>query len=134
MASRFSTVAANTAADAIAALLDGGFLRLYDGTRPTTAESAVTNQVLLAEIAFGDPAFGAAVGGIATANALTAEDSALATGTATWFRCVTNGGASVFDGSIGIAGDGANLTLNDVAIELGASVSISAGPFTTPKE
>jgi hypothetical protein len=119
--------AANAAADAVCALLDGGSLRIYDGTQPATANTAVGSQVKLAELAFDTPAFDPAVAGVATANAITSAN-ALATGTATWFRAVTSGGATVFDGSVGTSG--ANLNLNIVAIVSGSSVGIAGFTYT----
>jgi hypothetical protein len=122
---KLSNAAANAAADAVTAQLDGGFLRIYDGTQPADADTAIGAQVLLAELTFNATAFGAAVAGVATANAITSDSSANATGTATWFRAVRSNGTSVvYDGSVGTATS--NLVLNSVAISAGAAVSVSA--------
>ena len=45
--------AANAACDAHAALLNTGYLRIYDGTQPTDAGTAIGAQVLLAGPATG---------------------------------------------------------------------------------
>jgi hypothetical protein len=82
-------------------MLDGGSVKIFDGTQPATADTAITTQVLLAEATFATPAFAAAVAGVASAHPLTAESDAPASGTAAWVRCVTSGGAPVFDGSCG---------------------------------
>lgn len=128
---KISEAAANAAVNAVVDLLDGGTLRIYGGTQPADADTAVTDQTLLAELTFGTPAFGDASGGVAEANAITQDSAANATGTATWFRALTSGGATVFDGSVGTSG--ANLNLNSVAIQAGATVSVTALTYTQPK-
>src|SRR5467141_2554110 len=93
-----------TLADTMAALLNTGYIRIYDGTQAATADTAVGAQVLLAELRFGATAFAGSVNGVATANAITADSSANNTGTATWFRALkSDGTTTVFDGSVGTA-------------------------------
>lgn len=119
----------NAAIDNVCGNLNSGFLRIYDGTQATDADTALGAQVLLAELTFGGTAFGAAVAGSASANAITSDTSANATGTATWFRCLKSDGTTVvFDGSVGTAT--ANLILNSVAISSGATVACSAFSVT----
>jgi hypothetical protein len=129
---KLSNVAANAEADAVCALANNGFLRIYDGTQATSADTALGAQVLLAELTFGATAFGAASAGVATANAITQDSSANATGTATWFRVLKSDGTTVlFDGSVGTSA--ANLNLNSVAISSGAAVQVTALTFTAQK-
>jgi hypothetical protein len=129
---KLSNVAANAEADGVCALANNGFLRIYDGTQAVTADTAVGAQVLLAELTFGATAFGAASAGVSTANAITQDSSANATGTATWFRVLKSDGTTVlFDGSVGTSG--ANLNLNSVAITTGAAVQVTALTFTAQK-
>jgi hypothetical protein len=127
-----SNTAANAAADAVCVLANTGYLRIYDGTQAATADTAVGSQVLLAELRMNATAFGAASAGVATANAITADASANATGTATWFRVLKSDGTTVlWDGSVGTAS--ANLVLNSVAISSGAAVAVSALTYTQSK-
>lgn len=124
-APKFSARAVSTKADALLALADGGALRIYDGAKPATADTPLTDQVCLAELRFGTPAFAAAVAGEADAHALTPEASAPATGTATWFRVLTRDGlTALFDGTVGTVN--ADLILNSVAIEAGAELAVTA--------
>lgn len=129
---KLSDTAANAAADAVCALLNTGYLRIYDSTgtgQPANANTAVTTQVLLAELRFGATAFAGASAGVATANAITSDSSANATGTATWFRALKSDGTTVvFDGSVGTATS--NLVLNSVAIASGAAVACTAFTYT----
>jgi len=130
--SQLSTTAVNAAADAVVDLLDGGYLRIYNGTQPPDANTAVSDQTLLAELRFGTPAFGDASGGEAEANAITAEDSALDDGTATWFRALQSDGSTiVFDGSVDTAN--ANLILDNVEILTGMAVDVTALTYTQPQ-
>jgi len=124
--------AANAAADAVVDLLNSGKLRIYDGSQPTTADTDVTTQTLLAELVLNATAFGDAVDGVATANAITADSSADATGTASWFRVLqSNGTTKMFDGSVGTSG--CDLNLNSVAIQINAEVSVTSFTYTQPK-
>jgi hypothetical protein len=88
-------------------------------------------QVKLARLTFGNPAFGAAVAGVAAANAITADSAADATGTATWFRALKSDGTAVLDGSVGTATS--NLILNTVSIVANAQVSVSSFTLTENK-
>ena len=119
---------ANAAADAAVALANGGKLRIYSGSQPATAATAVSGQTLLAELTLASPAFGAASNGVATANSITADSSADATGTAAWFRVVSSGGTGLWDGSV--ATSGADLNLDSVSIVAGGNVSVSSFTFT----
>jgi hypothetical protein len=119
----------NAALDAaLDTVLDAGSLRIYDGTQPTDADTALGAQVLLAQLTLNATAFAAASGGSKAANAITTDSSANATGTATWGSFVTSGAVRLFDFSVGTSG--ANLNLNSVAISSGAAVSVSAFTVT----
>jgi hypothetical protein len=122
---KMSNASANAEANALAALLNNGYLRIYDGAQPATADTAIGAQVKLAELRFGATAFGAAANGVITANAITADSDADATGTAAWFRCFESDGTTpVMDGSVGASG--CDLNINSVAIQIHAQVSVSS--------
>jgi len=124
-----SNTAVSAAADAVCPLLNNGYLRIYDGSKPNDANTAITSQVLLAELRFNATAFGSASNGVATANAITADSSANASGTATWFRALKSDGTTVvMDGSVGTSS--ADLVMNSVSISSGAQVSVSAFTYT----
>lgn len=125
--------AANAAVDAMAALLNAGKLRIYAGAQPADADTALSGQTLLAELTFANPAFGAGVAGVATANAITGDATADATGTAAFFRALKSDGVTVvYDGSVG-AGGSFDLVLNTVAIQAGAQVNVTALTLTESK-
>lgn len=141
MASSISNVAARAACDAVVDLVDGGagagLLRIYSGTIPADADTALGAQVLLAELTMSDPAFGSAAdanpGGRATANAITGDTSANATGTASFYRLVDSTGTVIVQGSVTATGGGGDLTLNSVAIQSGAAVTVTSFTLTMPE-
>lgn len=122
-----TAAAANAAADAMAALCNGGTLRIYSGTQPASAATAASG-TLLAELTLGSPAFGSASNGVATANAITGDTSADATGTAGWFRVRNSSGTAVFDGEVGTSG--ADLNLSSTSIQSGAEVNVTSLTIT----
>jgi hypothetical protein len=110
-AATLANVAANAAADAVCALLNSGYLRVYDGTRPATTDTALSGNTLLAEFRFAATAFGAASAGVATANAIDPETSAPASGTATFGRLFkTDGTTAVMDGEVGTSSSDINIS------------------------
>jgi hypothetical protein len=130
----FANIFTRAAVDAGCALANGGFLDIYNGTQPTDAETAITTQTKLAHLALSATAFGAstvlgAAGSrvaTATANTITDDTSADATGTATWFRVTKSTGVAVFDGSVGAVGDTADLILATTSIVAGQDVAVSS--------
>lgn len=115
----------NGQADNLSARLNSGFLRIYDGAQPATADTAIGAQVLLAELTFSATAAPAASNGLITFNAIGADTSANATGTATWYRAfASNGTTVVMDGSVGTATS--NLILNSTSIVILGNVSVSS--------
>ncbi len=129
--SKLAVARRNAALDNILGNLNNGYLRIYDGTQPTDADTAIGAQVLLAELTFGATAFAAASGGSASANAITNDSSANATGTATWFRAfASNGTTVIMDGSVGTATS--NCVINSTAIQANAAVSVTSFVVTFP--
>lgn len=114
----------NGQGDDLARRLDNGYLRIYDGTKATNADTAVGAQVLLSEHRFSATSAPGASGGLVTFSAITDDTSANASGTATWFRCLASDGTTVvMDGNVGTSGT--NLVLNSTTITAGATVKIT---------
>lgn len=127
-----SIVARNAELDALAPLANSGKLRIYDGSQPATPETAVTTQNQLAELTMNATAFGAASGGIITANAITDDTDADFTGNAAWYRLLKSDGTTVlWDGSVGTSS--ADLIMNSIAIQIHARVSITSLTYTLPQ-
>lgn len=129
LALAFSTTARNERVQRIQVNIDlgagAGLLRILDGTRPATCGTATT---LLAELTFSDPCAPAASSAVLTMSAITADSSANATGTATWFRCVDSTGTCVLDGAVGTSGS--DLNLNSTSISIGQNVAVSSFTIT----
>lgn len=129
---KLSNAAVNAEVDALTALAANGYIRIYDGAQPANADTAVTTQTLLAELRLNATAFGAAVAGVATANAITSDSAANATGTAAWFRVLKSDSSTVlWDGTVGTGTH--DLVFATVAFVAGAIISISSLTFTLPK-
>lgn len=133
----FADATTIAAVNAIAVLCNSGTLKIYSGTQPTDANTAITSQTLLSTLTFGSTAFASATASgsagskvvTATANSITSDTNAAATGTAAWFRCLKSDGTTVvMDGSVGTSG--ADLNLNTTSIVSGATVSCSSFTIT----
>lgn len=121
----------NEMLDAIKDNFNSGKLRVYSGTRPTDADTALSGNTLLAELTFNATAFAAASGGVLTANAITSDSAADATGTASFVRVYESDGTTpICDMSVGV-GSG-ECQLNTLSIVQNAVVSCSACTITNP--
>lgn len=131
---RLTNASASAAADAVVDRIDvggAGTIKIYSGTIPTDADTAIGAQVLLATLTFSATAFGAAANGVATASAITSDSSADATNTAAWARIASGGGTTVMDVTVGTSGD--DINFNTVSFVTGATVAITALTYTQPK-
>lgn len=126
-----SDTAANAAVSAIVALANSGTINFYTGVQPVNANTALSGNTLLATLTFGNPAFGAPVGGVATANAIT-SGTAVATGTATFARILESNGTTVlWDATVGTSGTA--IVMGTTSIVTGGVVSISSATYTLPE-
>lgn len=128
----YTTAVRNAKLDAITtAVGNAGLLRIYDATGgvPANANTAITTQVLLAELVCGSPFAAAASGGVLTANAISNDASANATGTAAFFRITDSAGTTTkYQGTVGTSG--ADLNLNTTSIVSGGPVAVSSLTIT----
>lgn len=125
----YRTVLRNNRMDQLTSnIAASGLIRIYSGTPPVDVNTALAGNTLLAELACSATFAAAAAGGVLTANAITADSSADATGTATFFRITTSGGTAIIQGSVGTSG--ADLNFNTTSIVAGAQVSITSLTIT----
>jgi hypothetical protein len=102
----------------------GSIIRLYDGTQPANANTAISTQTLLVSLTIAG-GFGTDSNGTITLGAVT-SGTAGASGTASFFRIVKSDGTTVvMDGSVGTSGS--DLNLNTTTIASSQTVSITAG-------
>lgn len=131
MTAKMTNAAAIAALNAATALVGAsGKIRIYSGTVPTDADAALSGNTVLAEFAGSADFFPDATDGTGkattTANAISNDTSADATGTATFFRILTSANAAVFQGSITATGGGGDITVSTVSIVAGATISITS--------
>lgn len=125
-----TTAARSAAADAVTALIGSGAnLVIYDGTPPATVNAALSSNNVLAVLPLSSTPFGAASSGVATANTITTDSSADASGTATFFRIRKSDGTTyVMQGSVGTSG--CDLNLVTTSIVSGQPVSVTSLTYT----
>ena len=128
---KYKTTLKNTRLTAInTALGANSLLRIYSGTQPTGPDTALSGNVLLAELTLSATnAFATASGGLMSANTIADDSSANSTGTATWGTLTDSGGTNrIVDFSVSTTGS--DLNLNTVAITSGSTVSVTSFAVT----
>lgn len=127
MAITLSAAAAQSMATALAtAIGTNSTIKVYSGTRPATPETAVTTQTLLFT---ATDATVTASGGTVTGSDPAAV-TAVASGTAAWFRVSTSAGTAILDGTVGTSG--ADMNLSSTSIVAGGSDDLGAPTYTVP--
>lgn len=129
----FDEVKCISLARSIQDLFSGCYIKIYTGTQPSSPDAAPTGTLLVTIDSQNNTGlhFDDATGGVLVKKATeTWSGTAVATGTAGWFRIIAkgdSGGASTtderIDGACGTAG--AELTMSSTAIVQGAVQSIS---------
>lgn len=134
VAFRITVLVANAMLNAFTTANDAGTAAVingYSGTQATTPETAIGAQVLLFQLTMSATSFPAASSNTITANTISDDSSADATGTLTWFRMLTqSGGTAICDGSA--ATSSADMIVNTTAITSGSTVSCSSCVLTMP--
>lgn len=132
------------ASGGIKGALNLGFINVYSGPQPLTADSAATGTLLGTVSVNGAGTgltFDASVSGtISKAAAETWKFNGLAAGTAGWFRFYPAGGnpanssstESRIDGSCGSSG--ADMNLTNISITIGAPNTVDVFQFTQPAQ
>lgn len=103
---------------------NNAIIRLYSGTQPASANTALSGQTLLVSCQLAG-AFGTDSNGTLTLGTVN-DGVAVSNGTASFFRIVKSDGTTVvMDGSVGTSG--ADLNLNTTTINITQTVNISGG-------
>jgi hypothetical protein len=123
--SKLSWAGVQAAMDGLGTALSSGYLRIYDNNTsvPTNADDSNSTNVLLAELRFASVAFGDCdATGTITANALTPEYAAVASGTPAYARYYQSDGTTcLYQGTAGTAScdvilDQATITASEVVV------------------
>lgn len=129
MALSITNAIRSTLIDTFKALYNSGFMKIYSGTRPATADTALSGNTLLATIQFGATAFGASTNGVCTNNAPTSNETNAVAGNATFARHFKTDGTTVIgDANVGASGSDINIAAG-TSITAGASVTLAAGAY-----
>lgn len=127
---RLGTAARNAGCDAIFNLLNSGTIRFRTSTQPTNVGDADSG-TLCATVTFGATAFGAASTGTKTANSITSDTNAAASGTVTQARLYKSDGTTcVCDCAVSTSGSDINFDNN--VIVAGGTVAVSSLTATQP--
>jgi len=125
----WTPAARNLMADGVDGEFNNGYLRIYDGSRPANASTAITTQVLLAELRFANPAAASVTNGVITFDTISPDTSANATGTATWARCLKSDGTTAIC-DMNVDTSDANIIVTTTAISAGVQVSVTSATVT----
>jgi hypothetical protein len=128
---KISTAARNAAANAIAALCNSGTIQIRTGAPPANVADADAG-TLLGTLTFGATAFGNAASGTATANAISSDTTADASGDAGHFRAKDGSANTIFQGTAGNAADSPDMTFDNKSIVAGGTIAISSLTLTVP--
>lgn len=134
-----SMLSARAALDALLAKLNvggtAGVIKIFTGAMPATCETADSG-TRLATLTLSTTAFPASTDptttglATATANAITSDTNAAATGTAGYFRAYDSAGVCIVQGTVGTSA--ADMILNTTSIVTGATVAITSWVVTLP--
>jgi len=144
MAIKLSTGLRNTLrdGDSLAGALDSGFIHIYAGTGPSTADAAITDQTLLCTISVGSSgdglSFDDAVGGVISKNTGEVWSGVnQGSGVASFYRHVgsedTEAASSTeprIQGTVALAGGDMNLT--NTSLSSGATQTIDYYTIALP--
>jgi hypothetical protein len=124
----FAVARKTSRAELFAGWLAGGEIRIYDGTRPASANTAISTQTLLVTFEIPDPA-GDVDDGVFTGDAI---DTAMVveSGTAAWARVVDSSAGTVFDGDVGLDGSGALIEIDNLSLVEGGYCSVTSFTLT----
>lgn len=134
MALFFSAPTAHAMLDVITARADAGSgaakIRIFSGTMPVNADTALAGNTLLAELTCTDPCASPSASKTLTLSPITQDSSADASGTATFFRLVDSTNLVIVQGDVTATGGGGALEMNTTSIIAGGPVQITAASFS----
>ena len=115
------------AAALVGSVTNSSTVKIYTGTIPTTPETALGSQTLLATVTLPSSSAFTQTNGVMTAAAITSVTIA-ATGTAAWFRWAESGGTVLGDGYVG-ANSGYSAWAQNTAYSTGNFVTANSNTY-----
>jgi len=131
MSYRLANATRSACADANVDLLDSGTIEVRTGAQPTNVDDADSG-TLLGTLTFGSPAFGGASNGVATANAISSDADADASGDAGHVRIKKSDTNIHSDAVAGESGDSPDVEFDNKSIVAGGTIAISSMTITQP--
>lgn len=135
---KISTAQRDAACNAMVDRIDGGSgagtIAIRTGSPPTNVSDASTG-TLLGTCTFSATAFGASSSGVATANSISSDTDADASGDAGHFRIYRGAAADTAaeaQGTAGESGDTPDMTFDNKSIVAGGTIAISSMTWTMP--
>jgi hypothetical protein len=130
MTVQLPTAVRNARLDAITTYAGSSpIIRIYSGTAPATANTALSGNTVLAELACSSALAPGASSGVLTLSTITQDSSADATGTASFYRWLKSDATTVVaQGTVGTSG--ADLNLNTTSIVSGGPVAVTSWTLT----
>lgn len=122
MALTHVTTIRNALADLVVDAIDAGTADAAGDLQFATSAFAI----ILATLAFANPAFGAAASGVATASAIATDGAAAGGGSAVIFRIRDRDNVEVLRGSVTATGGGGDIQLSSILIALNDTVAVTA--------
>lgn len=122
----------DTAVDAVdtGAVQPNPVVRCYDGTVPTNVDTSLSGNTVLAELAMTNPAFQAATdaapGATVSANAISDDSAADATGTVSFARLLDRQAVEVAQIQVTAGEGGEELVFNTASFTVGVVVQVSS--------
>ena len=133
MAFRLGTAARNASVNAVTALINAGggagIIQIRTGSQPTNVSDAATG-TLLGTLTFSSTSFANSSGGTATANTITSDTSADASGTAGHARVCDSTAAAVADADC--AQGCGTFNFDNSTIVSGGTIACSSFTITRP--
>lgn len=126
---KISTAQAALALNALKAAYDSSTIRYYQGTMPASVATGVGSDTLLGSLTMDSTAFPTTSTNVLTANAITQDSSADATGTI-GYAAVFNGSTLISLHTVGTSG--AEITVNTLSVVAGLPITMSSFTITQP--
>lgn len=102
------------------------YIDVYDGTKPATPATSITTQVKLGTATMSADPSATNSGGLITFNAIAQDNSADASGTATWLRIFKGDGTVWGQADVGNLASSATAKMNTTTIVAGGPIRVNA--------
>lgn len=124
----FATARRTSRGELLAGWLDGGEIRIYNGTRPANADTEISDQTLLVTFELADPS------GTVTSGVFTGTNPAVAlsaaSGTAAWARVVDASAGTICDADVGLTSSGSVIEIDNLTLVEGGYCTITSFVLT----